>query len=106
MKRHYKLHQVTRLCFQKVEEVWEPLIEGLEEIVVKRHIPAIHILLSLDDIDPNTIGYQTSGQRTSLGFAPKPRKEKPFDVEKKRNPRPKHKRPAEKKHCGESNKES
>ena len=72
MKRHYKLHQVTRLSFQNVEEIWEPLMEGLEEIVVKRHIPAIHILISLDEIDPSTVGYQFSAHKTSLAFKPKP----------------------------------
>lgn len=87
MKRHYKLHQVTQLCYQKVEEIWEPLLEGLEQIVVKRQIPSIHILVSLDEIDPKTPGYQFSAHRTSMAFKPQPKKEKPFNIDGKRNPR-------------------
>lgn len=87
MKRHYKLHQVTQLCYQKVEEIWEPMLEGLEQIVVKRQIPAIHIIVSLDEIDPKTSGYQFSAHKTSMAFKPQPRKEKPFNIDGKRNPR-------------------
>uniref|UniRef100_A0A336M4U5 CSON003478 protein n=1 Tax=Culicoides sonorensis TaxID=179676 RepID=A0A336M4U5_CULSO len=87
MKRHYKLHQITRLCYQKVDEIWEPMMEGLEQIVVKRQIPAIHILVSLDEIDPSTPGYQLSGQTTSMAFKPQKRKEKHFAIDGKRNPR-------------------
>lgn len=32
------------------------MVEGLEEIVVKRNIPCVHILLSLDEIDSTTPG--------------------------------------------------
>lgn len=39
------------------EEYWEPMVDGLEQIVVKRNIPCVHILLSLDEIDPSTPGY-------------------------------------------------
>lgn len=87
MKRHYKLHQVTQLSYQKVEEIWEPTVEGLEQIVVKRQIPAIHIFVSLDEIDPKTPGYQISTQKTSLAFKPQPKKEKPFNLDGKRNSR-------------------
>lgn len=38
------------------EEYWDPLIDGLEEIVVKRNIPCVHILLSKDEIDSKTPG--------------------------------------------------
>ncbi|XP_063709974.1 ribonuclease P protein subunit p25-like protein [Culicoides brevitarsis] len=87
MKRHYHLHQVTQICYTKVEEIWEPLLEGLEQIVVKREIPTVHILTSLDEIDPSTPSYQCSGQATSMSFMPKAPKEKPFNIDAKRNPR-------------------
>lgn len=32
----------------RVDEFWEPKLDGLETIVVKRQIPVIHILLSID----------------------------------------------------------
>lgn len=63
------------------------MLEGLEQIVVKRQIPAIHILVSLDEIDAKTPGYQFSAHKTSMAFKPQPRKEKPFTIDGKRNPR-------------------
>lgn len=47
----------ARMYFRSNEEYWEPVVDGLEEIVVKRNIPCVHILLSLDEIDPTTVGY-------------------------------------------------
>uniref|UniRef100_A0AAG5D6A7 DNA/RNA-binding protein Alba-like domain-containing protein n=1 Tax=Anopheles atroparvus TaxID=41427 RepID=A0AAG5D6A7_ANOAO len=66
MKRHFELHQVTRVCYRKVEEFWDPQQDGLEQIVAKRNIPCVHILLSLDEIDPGVPGYQHS--KTQGGF--------------------------------------
>lgn len=40
----------------RVEEYWEPQLEGLEQIVATRQIPCVHILLSLDKLDDNTLG--------------------------------------------------
>lgn len=91
LKRHYELHQVTRLGFQRVEENWVPIVEGLDDIVVKRQIPAIHILTSLDPLDPATPGYQFSKEKTSFAFKPQPRVERPYNLLDQRNPRPKNK---------------
>ncbi|EDS34187.1 conserved hypothetical protein [Culex quinquefasciatus] len=66
MKKDYELHQVTRICYRKVEEFWDPQQEGLEPIVATRNIPSIHILLSLEEIDPKTAGYQHSRTRTTF----------------------------------------
>ena len=33
-------------------------MSGLEEIIVTRSVPSVHILLQLDEIDPQTLGYQ------------------------------------------------
>ncbi|VVD03549.1 unnamed protein product [Leptidea sinapis] len=54
-------HQVTKLVYLNVEEFWEPKVEGLETIVVKRQIPAIHILLSLEELPGmcQLLGYQS-----------------------------------------------
>lgn len=38
------------------EEFWDPIMDGLEPIVVKRKIPCVHILMSLDEIDSKTPG--------------------------------------------------
>uniref|UniRef100_A0A8D8E907 Ribonuclease P protein subunit p25-like protein n=1 Tax=Culex pipiens TaxID=7175 RepID=A0A8D8E907_CULPI len=66
MKKDYELHQVTRICYRKVEEFWDPQQEGLEPIVATRNIPSIHILLSLEELDPKTPGYQHSRTRTTF----------------------------------------
>uniref|UniRef100_A0A182MET9 DNA/RNA-binding protein Alba-like domain-containing protein n=1 Tax=Anopheles culicifacies TaxID=139723 RepID=A0A182MET9_9DIPT len=66
LKRHFELHQVTRICYRKVEEFWDPQEEGLEQIVAKRNIPCVHILTSLDPIDSTVLGYQHS--KTQSGF--------------------------------------
>ncbi|XP_028160742.1 ribonuclease P protein subunit p25-like protein [Ostrinia nubilalis] len=65
LKRQFSIqHQVTKLTHKKVEEYWEPKLDGLETIVVKRQIPVIHILLSVDAIpDVNQIGYQNLQQK-------------------------------------------
>ncbi|KAI8435107.1 hypothetical protein MSG28_003498 [Choristoneura fumiferana] len=66
IKRQFSIeHQVTKLTYKKVEEFWEPKVDGLETIIVKRQIPVIHILLSIEVIpDTNQIGYQTlSGKK-------------------------------------------
>lgn len=52
--------------FHRVEEFWDPQQEGLEPIVATRNIPSIHILLSLEEIDPKTPGYQHSRARTTF----------------------------------------
>ncbi|XP_035908497.1 ribonuclease P protein subunit p25-like protein isoform X2 [Anopheles stephensi] len=66
MKRHFELHQVTRICFKTVQEFWVPQESGLEPIVAKRNIPCVHIITSLDEIDPKVPGYQHS--KTQGGF--------------------------------------
>lgn len=97
LKRSFRLlHQVTRLAYQNVEENWEPIVEGLDEIVVKRQIPAIHILTSLDPIDPNTLGYQCSTDTKTFAHRPDDLEngndnDEPFDLHAKMNPRPKNK---------------
>ncbi|XP_062552753.1 uncharacterized protein LOC134217922 [Armigeres subalbatus] len=66
MKKDFELHQVTRVCYRKVEEYWDPQQEGLEKIVATRNIPSIHILMTLDEIDQKTPGYQHSKIRTTF----------------------------------------
>uniref|UniRef100_A0A3Q3IM33 DNA/RNA-binding protein Alba-like domain-containing protein n=1 Tax=Monopterus albus TaxID=43700 RepID=A0A3Q3IM33_MONAL len=49
VKRRLKgLHQLTRLLYSTVVEVWEPLepAAGLDSLTVSRNLPAIWILLS------------------------------------------------------------
>lgn len=42
--------------YYRVEEHWKPQMEGLEEIVANRQIPALHIFMSLEPIDDNVKG--------------------------------------------------
>ncbi|KPJ15017.1 Alba-like protein C9orf23 [Papilio machaon] len=93
LKRQFSIeHQVTKLTFKKVEEYWEPKIDGLEKIIVKREIPVIHIFLSIDEIqDKNQIGYQSlkgkkfwqKGQTSTISKNQQPYKtKKPFKHKK------------------------
>ncbi|XP_072944393.1 ribonuclease P protein subunit p25-like protein [Epargyreus clarus] len=61
IKRQFSIpHQVSKLTYKRIEEFWEPKIDGLETIVVKRQVPVIHILLSLDNnVDVQQLGYQS-----------------------------------------------
>ncbi|XP_063232618.1 ribonuclease P protein subunit p25-like protein isoform X2 [Bacillus rossius redtenbacheri] len=62
MKRRFKkVHQITKICYRKVEEHWEPLLEELDPLVVVREIPTIHILLCKDQLNPEEPGYQAPG---------------------------------------------
>ncbi|XP_065338035.1 ribonuclease P protein subunit p25-like protein [Cloeon dipterum] len=45
-----RLHQRTKICFSKAEELWEPKLDGLDSLVVLREIPTIYILLSKEAI--------------------------------------------------------
>lgn len=40
-----------------MEEYWDPIIPELDQIIVKRKLPMIHIVLSIDPLDENELGY-------------------------------------------------
>ncbi|KAM6910597.1 ribonuclease P protein subunit p25-like protein [Xenentodon cancila] len=64
VKRRVKgLHQLTRLLYSPVVEVWEPLepTAGLDSLTVSRNLPTIWILLSREPLDCNQLGYQAPG---------------------------------------------
>ncbi|MEQ2263691.1 hypothetical protein XENORESO_011364 [Xenotaenia resolanae] len=52
------LHQVSKLCYMTVNEVWESPQQEVAGITVERTVPAICILLSKDPLDPQELGYQ------------------------------------------------
>ncbi|XP_026149848.1 uncharacterized protein LOC113122606 [Mastacembelus armatus] len=59
MKRKVgSLHQLTKLRYKVVKEVWESTEEGTSEMTVHRTVPSISILLSKDPLDPQEPGYQ------------------------------------------------
>lgn len=53
-----ELHQVSKLYYKTVNEVWESPQQGAPGITVQRTVPAICILLSKDPLDPQEPGYQ------------------------------------------------
>ncbi|KAL3831505.1 hypothetical protein ACJMK2_023246 [Sinanodonta woodiana] len=62
MKRKIKgLHQITKIRYRRIEEYWEPKVEGLERLKVNKDIPAISILLSKDPLDSSEPSYQAPG---------------------------------------------
>ncbi|XP_077420124.1 ribonuclease P protein subunit p25-like [Vanacampus margaritifer] len=59
MKRKVgSLHQMTKLQYKVVKEVWENTEGGTSEMTVHRTVPSISILLSKDPLDPHEPGYQ------------------------------------------------
>lgn len=52
------LHQLTKLQYKVVKEVWESNQGGTSEMTVHRTVPSISILLSKDPLDPQEPGYQ------------------------------------------------
>ncbi|KAM4593986.1 ribonuclease P protein subunit p25-like protein [Odontesthes bonariensis] len=52
------LHQLTKLRYKVVKEVWESTEGVASEMTVHRTVPSISILLSKDPLDPQEPGYQ------------------------------------------------
>ncbi|XP_049579419.1 ribonuclease P protein subunit p25-like protein [Syngnathus scovelli] len=52
------LHQVSKLYYKTVDEVWEASQQGAPGITVQRTVSAICILLSKDPLNPQEPGYQ------------------------------------------------
>lgn len=52
------LHQLTKLRYKGIQEVWESQEEGSADMTIHRTVPSISILLSKDPLDPHEPGYQ------------------------------------------------
>lgn len=52
------LHQVSKLYYKTVSEIWESSQCGAAGITIQKTVPAICILLSKDPLDPMEPGYQ------------------------------------------------
>ncbi|KAM4553419.1 ribonuclease P protein subunit p25a [Fundulus diaphanus] len=52
------LHQLSKLCYMTVNEIWESPRQDVAGRTVARTVPAICILLSKDPLDPQELGYQ------------------------------------------------
>ncbi|EDW46644.1 GM20892 [Drosophila sechellia] len=66
LKRSHPVYQVTRMAYTSVEEHWKPQMEGLEEIIVTRQIPTLHILMSLDELPDTIDGLQKPNTSTDF----------------------------------------
>ncbi|XP_015246767.1 PREDICTED: ribonuclease P protein subunit p25-like [Cyprinodon variegatus] len=60
------LHQMTKLRYKVVKEVWESNQGAASEMTVHRTVPSISILLSKDPLDPQEPGYQPPEAFSSL----------------------------------------
>ncbi|XP_056647586.1 ribonuclease P protein subunit p25-like protein isoform X2 [Diorhabda sublineata] len=58
MKREFNnsLHQITRLCYRHIEEYWDPLLPDLDQLIVRRKLPMIHIYLSSENLNTDELG--------------------------------------------------
>ncbi|EDV26791.1 uncharacterized protein TRIADDRAFT_54060 [Trichoplax adhaerens] len=57
-RKRQGLYQRNEIYYQLSEDIWEPQKEGLENLKVKRHIPAMTITLSKNAMDVKLSGYQ------------------------------------------------
>ncbi|XP_051726117.1 ribonuclease P protein subunit p25-like protein [Ctenopharyngodon idella] len=57
------LHQMTKLQYKGLREVWESQEGGDSEMTIHRTLPSISILLSKDPLDPLEPGYQPPDER-------------------------------------------
>ena len=57
-RRVQDLHQITKVDSVELQEEYEPLYEGLKNVITSRRVASITIILSLDPLDKNDIGYQ------------------------------------------------
>ncbi|KAL6478728.1 hypothetical protein MHYP_G00121610 [Metynnis hypsauchen] len=79
------LHQLTKLRYKGVQEVWESQEGGDAEMTVHRTVPSISILLSKDPLDPLEPGYQPPETQSALweeregADVPQPAAKRSFD---------------------------
>ncbi|XP_039540256.1 ribonuclease P protein subunit p25b [Pimephales promelas] len=57
------LHQITKLQYRGLREIWESQDGGDSEMTIHRTLPSIRILLSKDPLDPLEPGYQPPALR-------------------------------------------
>lgn len=60
------LHQLTKLRYKGVREVWESQEGGGAKMTVHRTVPSISILLSKDPLNPLEPGYQPPEMQSAL----------------------------------------
>ncbi|KAF7282218.1 hypothetical protein GWI33_003018 [Rhynchophorus ferrugineus] len=87
MKREYNntLHQITKLCYRSVDEYWDPLLSDMDQLVVKRKLPTIHICLSLNPLNTEDLGYQAPGVVVPYKSQNNTRPDKQFSRNKEKN---------------------
>jgi ribonucleases P/MRP protein subunit RPP25 len=73
------LVKFLKFPFLRIEEYWDPVLKGLDPIIVTRQVPAIHILLTLDSVDLKTAGYQKANCPTSFWPEPAAKQQKRDD---------------------------
>ncbi|XP_064614194.1 ribonuclease P protein subunit p25-like protein [Liolophura sinensis] len=67
MKRKVQgLHQFNYARYRRIEEYWEPKLEGLDRLKVNRDIPVLTVVLSKVPLQLTNEGYQKPGSRESF----------------------------------------
>ncbi|KAL7858112.1 hypothetical protein AOLI_G00182140 [Acnodon oligacanthus] len=59
------LHQVSKLQYRTVREVWQSQEDEAVQMTVLKNVPAIYILLSKEPLDPQELGYQSPAETGS-----------------------------------------
>lgn len=70
LKRRFEqeLFQVTKICYKRIEEFWEPMESNLDRLKVNKDIPAIFILVSKQEISLDDTSCQKTSETTSSFF--------------------------------------
>jgi len=80
LKKRFPLHQITEIGSTEIEEIYQPSVEGLDEIKHTKRVSSISITLSQMPLDPNALGYQApvpSPDHGKVTHRPRPQFQQP-----------------------------
>jgi len=61
--KNKKIYEIRKKGSRQIDEYWIPTEEGLAPLMVSRHVPTLHILLSIQKIDTSESDISSSGGR-------------------------------------------
>lgn len=93
------LVKITNIYCFRVEEYWDPITPGLDQLVVKRQLPMLHILLSFNPLNSDDLGsvseyklskiyllliFRYQGPNTTIPYKPNEQRQRKFKSNDKR----------------------
>ena len=59
------LYQTNILGYKRSEEIWEPVVQGLDKLKVNKDVPILAIILSKDEIGPKDLAQQQNSSKVT-----------------------------------------